>query len=273
VGDWGAESEQMVKYKKVVLDYIKTLPADEQFEIDADDGTFLMHYDDWKDIFSTLFINNDFPEDWSGIRFKSAWTSSNAAGLPTTYTKDALSRYAENPQFLFKSKEDCEVVASLHQDGGRLPENGKYFDYPFAETLDYNCLAVFRLDFGERLLKEFSRQKIVYLSPIKREVDNSGRFKLKGGETYIIVPSNELPGVTGQFYLSIYVNKPYRELEVKRVFAPSDRNTAKDEHLPYFIPEEMEKATSTPAWELELVRESLDYVMQDDDNQAMSSDQ
>jgi len=224
-----------------------------------------MHYDDWKDTFSAIFINNDFPEDWTGVRFKSAWTSCNAAGLPRTYTADALTRYAENPQFLFKSKEDCEVVASLHQDGGRLPENGKYFDYPFAETLDYNCLGVFKLDYGEKILKQFDRHKIVYLSPIKREVENSGRFQLKGGETYIIIPSNELPGVTGQFFLSLYINKPYRELELKRVFAPSDRNISKDEHLPFFIPEELEKVNGAPTWKLELVRESLKYIIEDDD--------
>ena len=71
--------------------------------------------------------------------------------------------------------------------------------------------------------------------------------------------------MTGEFHLSLYINKPYRELEVKRVFAPSDRNVAKDEYLPYFIPEEQEKCVPAPSWKLELVRESLKYVMQDED--------
>ena len=65
--------------------YIQTLPPDEQFDIDADDGTFFMSYEDWRDNFSTLFLNNDFPEDWTGVRFKSAWTKSNSGGIPKAY--------------------------------------------------------------------------------------------------------------------------------------------------------------------------------------------
>jgi len=45
------------------------LPPDEQFELDSDDGTFLMHYNDWKNNFSTLFLNIDFPDHWTGVRF------------------------------------------------------------------------------------------------------------------------------------------------------------------------------------------------------------
>ena len=70
--------------------YIQTLPPDEQFDIDADDGTFFMSYEDWRDNFSTLFLNNDFPEDWTGVRFKSAWTKSNSGGIPKAYQKDLL---------------------------------------------------------------------------------------------------------------------------------------------------------------------------------------
>ena len=87
-------------YNKDVMDYINSLPPDEQFNPNKDDGTFLMHYNDWKDQFSTLFLNVDFPEDWTGVRFKSAWTKSNSGGLPNKFQKDVLERYAKNPQFL-----------------------------------------------------------------------------------------------------------------------------------------------------------------------------
>jgi len=50
------------------------------------------------------------------------------------------------------------------------------------------------------------------------------------------------------------------------VFLPGQRNDAKDEILPFFIPEESEKlASSCPTWKLELVRESLPYMMTDED--------
>ena len=44
------------------------------------------------------------------------------------------------------------------------------------------------------------------MSPIKRERENSGRLKLRGGETYIIVASAERPGTVGDFFVSMYIN-------------------------------------------------------------------
>jgi len=117
----------MAKYKHLVVAYIETLSPDEQFDLDADDGTFLMSYEDWRDNFSTLFLNLDFPEDWTGVRFKSAWTLNNSGGLPNTYTKDVLERYAKNPQFMVRYNGDqpgCEIMFSLTPTGGRLPVNG-----------------------------------------------------------------------------------------------------------------------------------------------------
>ena len=80
-----------------------------------------MHYSDWKENFSTLFLNLDFPEDWTGVRFNSAWTTDNSGGLPNSYTEDVRKRFAKNPQFLIKPAEDCEIMISMAQLGGRLP--------------------------------------------------------------------------------------------------------------------------------------------------------
>jgi len=107
LGAWGDGSPEITKYKAAIVEYIETLAPDEQFELGTDDGTFLMHYSDWKEQFSTLFLNLDFPEDWTGVRFKSRWTKNNSGGLPTTYTDDVLTRYAKNPQFLVRPVNDC----------------------------------------------------------------------------------------------------------------------------------------------------------------------
>lgn len=77
------------------------------------------------------------------MRFKSAWTKSNSAGLPTSYEKDVLDEYGRNPQFKFIPAVDCEVMCSLTQVGGRLPHEGQYFTYPFPETLNYAAVGVF----------------------------------------------------------------------------------------------------------------------------------
>jgi len=123
-GAWSGDSAEMKKYKNVIQRYINSLPIDEQFDTDADDGTFFMHYDDWQDQMSTLFLNNDFPEDWTGVRFKSKWTNSNSGGLPNVNQQDVKERFAKNPQFMIKPAYDCELMFSMTQTGGRLPKDG-----------------------------------------------------------------------------------------------------------------------------------------------------
>ena len=276
-GAWSENSKEFAKYESVIQEYVDDLPPDERFPLKSNDGTFFMHYSDWKEIFSTLFLNIDFPEDWTGVRFDSAWTSVNSGGLPNTYTKDVLERYAKNPQFLIRPKDDCTMMFSMTQTGGRLPvinsnpdhpRNMTYYSYPFNETLLYANVALFRLPFGQRYLTAFDKDKLVSISPIKRERENSCRVKLLGGETYVIVPSCEIAGNTGKVFLSIYFNQMFRDVEVKRVFHPLDTNEAKDEVLPYFIPEEAEKSGACPTWKLELVRYMLPYMITDEDKGA-----
>lgn len=133
-------------------------------------------------------------------------------------------------------------MLSLQQTGGRLPpEKGVYFEYPFSETLCYANIAVFKVDQKDRHLNSFDAKKIVYMSPVKRERENSGRVHLKAGQTYIVVASTELPGTRGQFFVSLYLDQQLRDCEIKRVFHPLDRNEAVDQVLPQYIPEESEK--------------------------------
>jgi len=129
----------------------------------------------------------------------------------------------------------------MTQTGGRLPVDGKYFDYPFIETLQYANVAIFKLDNNEKYLKLFDKDKIVSMSPIKRERENSGRAQLKRGQKYVIVCSTEFGGFEGDIFMSIYVNQRLRDVAIKRVFHPQDLNKGKEEVLPCLIPEEAEK--------------------------------
>ena len=86
-GAWSSQSkgQELKKYKNEILAYIETLDEDEEFDMDDEnDGIFFMLYEDFKDIFSCVFINIDFPEKWTGVRFKSKWTKENSLGLPTS---------------------------------------------------------------------------------------------------------------------------------------------------------------------------------------------
>jgi hypothetical protein len=70
-GAWGTGSKELTKYRKDLEKYISKLEKDEKFNLDDDDdGIFFMTYEDWRDNFSTVFINVDFPEAWTGVRFK-----------------------------------------------------------------------------------------------------------------------------------------------------------------------------------------------------------
>ena len=107
---------------------------------------------------------------------------------------------------------------------------------------------------------------------MKRERENAGRLKLKAGKAYVIIPSCESPETEGEVYLSLYVNCALRDIEIKRVFHPDDRNLAQDDMLPYLIPEEAEKiASRTPPWKLELVKESLEFMITDEDTAMKTS--
>ena len=237
-----------------------------------------MAYDDWKDQFSALFLNLDFPVDWTGVRFKSAWSKSNAAGLPAKFEKADLERYAKNPQFLVTPQADTQLMFSMQQTGGRLPlvnENNaySYSEYPFPEQLKYGNVSVFRLDNknagshnGSLHLKAFDKDNLVVCTPVKQERENTGRCLLKKGFQYVIVCATEKPKQRGKFYLSVYFDQRLRDVDIKRVFHPEDLNTAKDAVLPYLIPEEAEKLDSqTPVWKIKLVKESLKYMMTDED--------
>lgn len=155
------------------------------------------------------------------------------------------------------------------QAGGRLPQaKYQYYSYPFAETLNYAAVAVFKLkpNSEQRYLRAFDQSDLVYMSPIKRERENAGRCQLKEGETYVIVASTEQANTLAEFYLSLYVNQPLRDVEIKRIFHPEDRNENGDEVLPFFIPEEAEKISNrAPAWKINLVKESIKYMMTDED--------
>lgn len=47
------------------------------------DGTFLMSFKDWREIFTNLFICIDFPNHYTGRRILGAWTEELSGGVPS----------------------------------------------------------------------------------------------------------------------------------------------------------------------------------------------
>ena len=127
-------------------------------------------------------------------------------------------------------------MISLCQNGGRIPQDDDYNNFPFLETFNTVNLAVFRIEDGNRYLEAFDQSKLASLSPIQHEREITSRCNLYGEATYIVVPTTELAGTTGEFHLQIYIDQDLRDVEIKRVFHPLDTNTNNDDQLPKYIP-------------------------------------
>ena len=137
--------------------YIDDLEEDERFKLyDARDGTFLINYASWRDIYNRLFVVNDFPDEWSAVRFHSRWTKSCSGGLPIEKTPEAMQRFAKNPQFVFRSAEACHVFISLQQSDGReQASDGGYSKYPFKDRIVSTMLFLFELPDGHDRLHAY----------------------------------------------------------------------------------------------------------------------
>lgn len=131
-GKWSDNSEEMDKHYDKLEAYVNELDEDERFELGANDGTFLINFENFRDIYNKLFACIDFPDHWWCVRFTSAWTAKNSGGLPLKRTQEAMERFADNPQYLLHSERDCELFLSLAQPDGRIVDkNGNYSRYPF----------------------------------------------------------------------------------------------------------------------------------------------
>lgn len=111
---------------------------EEFFEPGVNDGTFLMCYSNWRDIYNNMFIIYDFPDEFNAIRCEGAWVEGkNNGGTPNSNDPNDLKAWAKNPQILFAPKLDCDLFVSLDQPDGRAkrldPATGKYvyYSYPY----------------------------------------------------------------------------------------------------------------------------------------------
>jgi len=93
-GKWSDDSEEIERFEAKINTYIGELAEDEQFELGANDGTFLINFASFRDIYNRLFVVNNFPNDWSAVRFTTNWTAECSGGLPIEKTPAAKKRFA-----------------------------------------------------------------------------------------------------------------------------------------------------------------------------------
>ena len=73
------------------------MDEEERFNLDDDDGTFLMNYKNFRQVYDKLFVAQNFPDNWCAIRYSSKWTEETSGGLPLKSTEFEKKRYAKNP--------------------------------------------------------------------------------------------------------------------------------------------------------------------------------
>lgn len=220
-GKWSDDSEEIDKFEDKLNEYIQELAEDEQFEIGANDGTFLINYASFRDIYNRLFVVNDFPNEWSAIRFSTEWNATCSGGLPIEKTPEANKRFAKNPQFVFWAEDDCEVFISLQQSDGREVQNNKYSKYPFQDRIVSTMLFLFELPDGQDRLSQYGTPFEKATPKVLHEI--SMRVHLKAKKRYVIVPSPRKAGTLGKFNLSVYTSLLQHEYDVVRIDDPQCR--------------------------------------------------
>lgn len=90
LGKWSDKSEELEDPYNVekIMAFNNSLPADEQFDLKANDGQFFINYKNWRYYYNKLFVAVDFPDDWTAVRFESNWTPQTSGGLPLSLTPE-----------------------------------------------------------------------------------------------------------------------------------------------------------------------------------------
>lgn len=75
LGTWSGkeDDEKLEKHRQKIEDFKNEMEADEQFEIDAEDGLFFMNYKSFRECFDKMFIAINFPDHWTAVRYNGYW--------------------------------------------------------------------------------------------------------------------------------------------------------------------------------------------------------
>jgi len=201
-GKWNDESEELENNRHHVQKYLKGKYSgtNEKINLNKEDGTFLMCFKDFRNLFGKIFICYDFPPSIIGLRFFDKWTVEQSGGLPINNTEREFKAFAKNPQYYLNLKKDVGVFISLLQKDGRLTKS----KFPFPEITRKACIIIMRANNGKQRLDTFDNDLTVEITPIRQHREISIYKYLTAGE-YIIIPSVMKEGETGEFCLELYL--------------------------------------------------------------------
>ena len=167
-------------------------------QLDAEDGSFLMCFSDFRKIFTRLFLCIDFPNSYTGILFREKWTKEESGGIPINNTPEEIKSWANNPQYYVKLQKETTFYISLMQQDGRLTNK----KFPYADYTLKTCLVISKTE-GKKKLTSFDSEKAMIISQIRQHRENSIHTVLPSGE-YIISACTLKAGDVGDFALELH---------------------------------------------------------------------
>ncbi|ETW03497.1 hypothetical protein, variant 1 [Aphanomyces invadans] len=90
-----------------------TEPQEEVTEVNQNDGTFFMSYEDWRARYTHFFAGIDFADEWCGLRVHGNWDDTSNGGNTTKST------WINNPRYQLLVKERCHLYISMSQHDPR----------------------------------------------------------------------------------------------------------------------------------------------------------
>jgi hypothetical protein len=194
-------SEEYLSHASAIEGAFKDAPT----EADAQDGTFLMTFEDWRANFNALFMVVDFPSDWSRQRFSGRWDGGVGGSRKMTNWKN-------NPKvrmfFPGTDGDHRQVFIGLYINDTRLTLGGKFFEDPL-----YRNPLVFDVIEAKDLDQTPDKRATIPTAdrPRNQPAYNFGttqvEVSLKVNVEYLIVPSlhaqRQEPGV---FYLDVHAD-------------------------------------------------------------------
>ena len=195
-GKWSDDSVETKQNKERIEQKLneKYKETNEKINLSQEDGTFLMCFSDFRQIFNKLFICKNFPPNFIGLRIFGKWTPDESGGLPVNSKQEKT--FYSNPQFYLQRKIDGLVSISLLQKDGRLVEP----NFPYPKTINKVCLLIFRVNSKSNVT---NLNNLIDKTLIVSRRDSILELNLTKG-SYIIIPSTFDYGKTGDYCLEFH---------------------------------------------------------------------
>ena len=266
-GKWCDDSEELNLNKERINDKLteKYEGTHEKPHVgeDNNDGTFIMCFSDFRNIFNKVCVSLSFPMSTIGIRFFSGWTQTECGGLPKNGGN--FNVVLQNPQFYISVERDTKMFIALTQKDGRLSGD----TFPFQNVIFPIMFFVFETR-GQNRLKSVTN--VVGQTPVSYIKINSLEVNLNRGE-YIVIPTTYDKGKISEFSMDFYFDDELigdvgnEEFTFDKVKYTNIVKLGGPESKPTIIREFTSEATVTASKaKLEFMFAQFQNCLRDDDN-------